>query len=140
MSHASTYLWFLQALNVTNAALDLHRRSLRLRPLLSRARGQLEGQDLTVAIIDDERPGRPADYVTIRLQREQFVLVSHTRATPHIDWHVSRSYLVEVARHPRKFLDDPHRLDFAWLEQRVGLASSQEPTATAEISVAVCDD
>jgi hypothetical protein len=121
MPRPSSYVWFLQALNVTNAVLDLHRDSLRLREMISHADAKLDGCDLVVAIVDDLAPSRKVDYVTIRLQQGRFVLVSHARTSPHTDWRVSKSYLVDVARNPRQYFDDPDQLDFTWLQKRVGL-------------------
>lgn len=139
MSHSSAYVWFLQALNVMNAALEVHRNSLRLRPLLSLAETKLDGHDLTVAIVDDERPSRSVDYVTIRLQHGRFVLVSHTRTTARIDWRVSKADLMDVARNPRRYLDDPDQFDFAWLHKRVGLPAPSQSAADAHLSVGTPD-
>lgn len=139
MSHASAYVWFLQALNVMNAALEIHRHSLRLRPLLSLAEAQLNGRDLTVAIIDDDRPTRRVDSVTIRLQYGRFVLVSHTRTRAQADWRVSLGYLMDVARNPRRYLDDPEQFDFTWLRRRLGLSVPGERTGNSPLSVGAPD-
>lgn len=130
MPLSSSYVWFLQALNVINAVLDLHRHSPRLRPLLSRAETELAGGNLVVAITDDLLTSRPVDYVTIRLQQGRFVLVSHARTTPRTDWRVFKSYLLAVARNPRRYLDDPDHLDLEWLQLR--LAQTSEGDAGTE--------
>lgn len=135
MPLSSTYVWFLQALNVMNAALDLHRDSLRLKPLLSLADAELDGCNLIAAIVDDVGPSRMVDYVTIRFQQGRFVLVSHARTTPRTDWRVSKSYLVDVARNPRQYLDDLDRLDLAWLRKRVGLKTLREAGAESPLPI-----
>lgn len=125
MERSSTYVCFLQALNVVNAALDLYRDSLVLRPLLSAAQKELDGCDLIVAIVDDELPSRPVDHVTIRLQAGGFVVVSHGNSGGEVDWHVCRSELTEIIRDPRFFLDAPERLNMDWLQARLQRATAE---------------
>lgn len=129
MERSSTYVCFLQALNVVNAALDLYRDSLVLRPLLSAAQKELDGCDLIVAIVDDELPSRPIDHVTIRLHAGGFVVVSHGNGSGEVDWHVSRSELTEIMKDPRFFLDAPEHLNMDWLEARLQRAAAEEAAA-----------
>jgi hypothetical protein len=135
MPLSSSYVWFVQGLNVINAVLDLHRDSLRLRPLLSRAEEVLEGCNLVVAVVDDLVPSRPVDYVTIRLQQGRFVLVAHARTTPRTDWRVYKSELIDVARNPRPYLDNPDQLDLNWLEKRVARSGSRNAAAESPLSI-----
>ena len=129
MERSSTYVCFLQALNVVNAALDLYRDSLTLRSLLSAAQAELEGCDFCVAIVDDELPSRPVDHVTIRLHAGGFVVVSHGRMADEVDWHVSRSDLTRIMRDPRFFLDGPERLDLGWLKSRLERLAAGDQSA-----------
>jgi hypothetical protein len=124
MQRSTSYVSFLQALNVVNAVLDLYRDSLSLRPLLAHAESELGGCDLFVAIVDDEHPARPVDHVTIRLQQGVFVMVAHGTTTNDFDWHVTRSELARIAKNPRDYLDAPERLNLEWLKARVGLTTS----------------
>lgn len=139
MPPSSTYAWFLQALSVMNAGLDLHRDSLRLKPLLSLADSELDGCNLIAAIVDDLGRSGTVDYVTIRLQQGRFVLVSHARTTPRTDWRVAVSYLIDVARNPRKYLEDPARLDLGWLRKRVGLKALHDSAAESRLSMGASD-
>jgi hypothetical protein len=134
MHRPSSYACFLQALNVMNAALELYRDSLTLRPVLAQAESELEGVDLVVAIFDDEQPSRPVDRVTIRLQQGVFVVVSHGSTSCDIDWHVARSELAQVAKDPRSYLDDPERLNLEWLKNRVGVKASPPGARDRQLS------
>jgi hypothetical protein len=129
MPLSSSYVWFLQALNVINAVLDLHRHSLRLGPLISRADAELGGCNLVVAITDDLAGSRSVDYVTIRFQQGRFVLVSHARTTPRTDWRVFKSALLEVAKNPRPCFDDPDRLDLDWLHECLASRNGRDAAA-----------
>lgn len=131
MQPSSTYFCFLQALNIMNAALDLHRDSVRFRPILSLAEAELMGCDLVVAILGDDETGVPIEHVTIQLREGTFVLVSRSKTSDHIAWKVSERDLRDVASRPRRYLDNPWLLDFDWLKLRMGMPSSP-PRKTVE--------
>lgn len=126
MQPASAYSRFIQALNILNAALERHRNSLSVGPLLSYADLRLAGRDLVAAIVDAD--GNVLDRVTIRLDKGAFVLVAHGGRADRVDWTASIEHLTEMATHPRRFIDDPQRLDLKWLEE----VSGYSPWAAAD--------
>jgi hypothetical protein len=117
----TTYDLFIQALNITNAALELHRDSLLLMPMLKTCNRELRGKNFGVEIYV-ESPDQPVDFFTIRLQGAAFVLVAH-RAPAHAEatWTVSRDYLADVVTHPRAYINHPSLLAFDWLNQRLNV-------------------
>lgn len=120
---ASTYELFIQALNVTNAAMEANQHSLVLKPMLAACALELENKDFAVEIHDDV-PEHPVDFYTIRMVGITFVLVSHSK-TPSADsaWKVSVNYLQDVVDHPRHYIENPALLAFDWLKQRLSSAA-----------------
>jgi hypothetical protein len=116
---ATTYEIFVQAMDVTNAAMEANRHSFVLKPMLSACSSELKNQDFAVEIYDDE-PEHPVDFFTIRLVGNTFVLVSHSK-TPAASaaWKVSVEYLRDVVENPRRYIDHPTLLAFDWLKQRL---------------------
>ncbi|MBX3440723.1 MAG: hypothetical protein KF861_24750 [Planctomycetaceae bacterium] len=129
MQRSTCYSHFIQALNVTNAALERHRRSHLFQPLLIAA-AELADCDFVVEIVASEDALTPQDYVTIRLQDGTFVLVAHARLNDEIAWRVSERYLNHVATHPMWYVDHPNRLDLDWLKLRIGLTRRSPSDAT----------
>jgi hypothetical protein len=122
MRRASTFSKFIQALNVTNAALEAHRESIVFRPLLTACESKLEGEDLGVAIYRDD-PEHPQTQLSIRLDDGRFVLVSPDLTVRDLDWIVSEDYLDDVIKRPTRYCNNPNLLQFDWLRRRVGMMS-----------------
>ena len=123
MTSFSTTALFIQALNVTNAAMEANRQSLILKPMLTACTRKLAGEDFAVAIYDDD-PEHPVDFFTIRLRESVFVLVTHSsRPAGDVDWSVSVEYLHELLDDPWRYIDNPVLLDFDWLTQRLELVA-----------------
>lgn len=122
MTTDSTYDLFIQAMNVTNAAMEANADSAALHPLLTACSLELADKDFGVAIYVDD-PANPVDFFTIRLNGVSFVLVSHSHAPPSVNestWNVSTEYLRDVISNPRKYVDRPALLAFDWLRDLLG--------------------
>jgi hypothetical protein len=116
----STFSRFVQALNITNAALEAHQDSLLFKPMLVACRLMLGDENLGVAIFQHD-PDDPHDFFTIRMQDGTFVLVDRGDTEIGIDWLVSEDYLQDVASHPARYIENPELLDFDWLKKRAGM-------------------
>ncbi|MEZ6144036.1 MAG: hypothetical protein R3B91_01120 [Planctomycetaceae bacterium] len=120
MATDSTYDLFIQAMNVTNAAMEANSESIALKPMLTACSQELANEDFGVAIYDND-PANPVDHFTIRLKGVSFVLVSHdSPADTDPTWKVSKMYLRDVISNPRKYIDHPSLLAFDWLRRRLG--------------------
>lgn len=115
-----TYGLFMSALDVVNEALQTHRDSAVLGPLLQGGEKLLGGKQFGVAIYRDD-PDTPFDYFTLRLTGGRFELLARGKEAPDIAWKVSQDYLRDVADNPQDYIDNPAKLDLDWLRHRVGL-------------------
>ncbi|REJ77223.1 MAG: hypothetical protein DWQ34_21925 [Planctomycetota bacterium] len=122
MPVSSTYIHFLQALNVINASLQANRDSAALNPLIRASKSTSTGGELAVAIHADGSD-EPHDFFTIRLQNGLFVLVSHDAEERATAWKFSEGDLKEIARNPRKYIDNPALLAAEWMRRRVSVSA-----------------
>ena len=119
-SDRDTTTLFTQALNTLNSALAKHRDALPYKPLIAASEKVLADREVGVAVYKSDA-SNPFDYFTIRFREGSFELVSHGKKDPEIAWKVSQDYLEQVADDPEKYIDNPAKLDWDWLKDRVGL-------------------
>lgn len=105
-----------------NAALEMHRDSLLFQAMLKACDAELEGEDLGVAVYDEDAD-QPSDHFTIRMQEGSFAFVSHSQSSDGDDWEVSEDYLDQVIADPKRYIENPSLLSFDWLKQRLGLVA-----------------
>lgn len=116
-----TDVLFTQALNVMNQALNNHRDETPYRQILGAAQRLLDERTFAVGVYKTD-PGKPFDYYTVRYHENRIELVEHGKnKDADLDWKVSREYLERVAANPERYIDHPEKLDFDWLQSRLGL-------------------
>lgn len=118
MATATSYLRFVKALNILNAALEARRDMPAWRRFLGDCERELVGANLGVAVHNDDAE-QPYDFYTIRLKDGVFVIVSRSVSSSDIAWRVSRELLDDLIARPGIYIDDPSRLDLAWLRRRI---------------------
>jgi hypothetical protein len=120
MTNQDSATLFTNALNTTNTALEENANQMPFKQILSAAEKVLGDRQLGVAIYKDD-PDSPYDYFTLRFSNGAFEIVSHGKDHPSIDWKVSQEYLERIAENPKRYVDDPFKLDFDWLTSRLGI-------------------
>ena len=60
---------------------------------------------------------------TIRLNNDEFELVSHGKQESEIAWKLSWDFLQQVVENPQEYIDHPEKFDWDWLKRRTGFAS-----------------
>lgn len=118
MSNPSTYQLFMDALDVTNRAIDANRGQGAWGKLFDAVDEHLEGHRAAVGVYDDD-PAEPFDYFTIRLLDGRFELVERGRGEHDSEWKVSRDYLQSLVDDPDRYIEHPIRLDLDWLTDRL---------------------
>jgi len=111
---------FTGALNTINAALAKHKDDQPYKTMVQAAEKAIGGSQIGVAVYESE-PSKPFDYFTVRYRDASFELVSHGKEDPDASWRVSREYLEKVAASPEEYIENPAKLDWDWLKDRVGV-------------------
>jgi hypothetical protein len=123
MSNRDIYDIFTKALDVTNQSLEKNRESGVFKPLIAAWDKFLDGHKAGVEIYDKD-PKEPFDYFTIRYLNKKFEIVSRGKSEHDTEWKVSRDYLESIVDQPEKYIDNPAKLDLAWLKHRLPDAAS----------------
>jgi hypothetical protein len=123
MSKKDIYELFTGALDVTNRSLEKNRDSGFFGALISAWDKFLDGHKAGVAIYDED-PSKPFDYFTIRYLNEKFEILSRGKSEHDTEWKVSRDYLQSIVDDPKKYIDNPAKLDLDWLKERLPDAAS----------------
>jgi hypothetical protein len=53
------------------------------------------------------------------MHNSKLQLASHGKDAPDIDWKVSMDYLRDINQNPKKYIEDPWKLDVEWLKNRL---------------------
>lgn len=112
---------FTRALNVINAALEKHADAMPYKALIQGSEKVLSDRNIGVSVYEKD-PKSPFDYFTIRFRDGSFELVSHGKQEPEMAWNVSRDYLEKVAENADDYIQNPVKLDWDWLKDRVGIS------------------
>jgi hypothetical protein len=118
MEPQERYDLFMEALDVTNQALDANRDEGAYGKMLDVFDDRLDGHRSAVAIYDDD-PSEPFDYFTVRYLDGQFELVERGRGEHDSEWKVSVDYLESLRNDPETYIENPIRLDLDWLIDRL---------------------
>jgi len=113
-----TYTLFMGALDVSNKALAGVRDTPIVKDLVDIMARGASGRQFGVAVYAED-PSTPHDYYTVRIENHEIRLVSRGKDNPDIDWKVSMEYLREINDDPQAFIDNPLKLDLAWLKHRL---------------------
>jgi hypothetical protein len=109
-----------EALGVIGRAIDRHRDSSPWREIVARTSGRRGPTTFAVAIHEGD-PARVVDHYVIRAHEGRFEVVEHGRREPAPDWHVSVERLRRIVAQPDLYVDEPEKLELAWLEERLGI-------------------
>lgn len=118
MEPQERYDLFMEALDVTNQALDANRNEGAYGKMLDVLGDRLDGHRSAVAIYDDD-PSEPFDYFTVRYLGGRFELVERGRGEHDSEWKVSVDYLESLRDDPESYIENPLRLDLDWLIDRL---------------------
>lgn len=118
MDEARRYDLFMEALDVTNRALEANRGEGVYGELLEVLDEHLDGHRAAVALYEED-PAEPFDYFTIRYLDGRFELLERGRGEHDTEWKVSREYLASLGEDPETYIEDPWRLDLDWLADRL---------------------
>jgi hypothetical protein len=113
----------MDALDVTNRALEAHRDSGFMKNLVAAWDKFLDGHKAGVAIYDSD-PDQPFDYFTIRYLNKKFEILSRGKSEHDTEWKVSRDYLQSIVDNPQEYIEHPSKLDLDWLKDRLPDAAS----------------
>lgn len=113
---------FTQALNVVNGALTSHENTPPYKQIIDAAKTVLDDRKMGVAVYEND-PKSPFDYYTVRCKDGVFELVSHGKDAPAIDWKVSRDYLHKLVDNQKEYIENPAKIDWDWLKDRLNLAA-----------------
>ena len=113
-----SYKLFMEALEVTNSALEELRDKPVIKNVLELSDEHASGRKFGVAIYADS-PDDPFDYYTVRLNQRRIEFVSRGKDEPDIAWKVSTEYLRDVVENSDDYISNPLKLDLDWLKQRL---------------------
>ncbi|MCB1688508.1 MAG: hypothetical protein KDI33_08485 [Halioglobus sp.] len=113
-----SYKLFMEALEVTNSALEELRDKPVIKNVLELIDEHASGRKFGVAIYADS-PDDPFDYYTVRLNQRRIEFVSRGKDEPDIAWKVSTEYLRDVVENSDDYISNPLKLDLDWLKQRL---------------------
>ncbi|MEE4661947.1 MAG: hypothetical protein V2J89_15870 [Halieaceae bacterium] len=113
-----SYSLFMNALDVTNEAIDKHRDTPVIKQLFSGAEKVLAGRSLGVAVYKT-KPDAPYDYFTVRYNNGKFELEERGKGDTDIAWRVSQEYLQDINDNPARYVDNPLLLDTDWIKTRL---------------------
>ena len=118
MDNRERYDLFMEALDVTNRALETNRGEGVYGKLLEIFDEHLEGHRAAVAVYDED-PAEPFDHFTIRFLDGRFELVERGKGEHDTQWKVSTDYLRSLRDDPEKYVEHPTRLDWDWVTDRL---------------------
>ena len=113
-----SYEQFMGALEVTNDALTELRDTPVIKSIVELMDKQAEGRKFGVAVYENDAEN-PHDYFTVRMHNSKLQLASPGKDAPDIDWTVSMHYLRDINQNPKKYIEDPWKLDVEWLKNRL---------------------
>jgi hypothetical protein len=117
-SQEQTNAVFEDALVVWNMALARNRGVSPYKELVSGCDRFLEGEEFGVAIYA-ANPQAPHGIYTIGVRNGLFHIVERGNKEVEVDWKVRENYLQHVSRFREKYLDEPGKLEWGWLVQRL---------------------
>ena len=112
-----------QALRVISRALDAHRDASPWREIVAQTSGRRGPTTFAVAIYEGDR-GHIVDRYTVRAHDGRFEVVERGRCEPPFDWQVSVEHLRSIVAEPDRYVDEPDKLDLAWVESRLGIRAA----------------
>lgn len=115
MAEQNAYTLFMNGLDVINRSLEANRDKGIWEKLIGAFDKYIEGHHSAVAVYDED-PSAPFAYFTIRYLNGRFELVEQGKGEHSTEWRVSRKYLQSLKENPRKYIDNPARLDLDWLK------------------------
>jgi hypothetical protein len=115
---APTYDLFMGTVDVINEAIEENADKPVVKNVIDIADKLASGKQFGVAVYKED-PDKPFDYFTVRLQDKKVQLAARGKESPDIAWKVSQHYLATVCDNPRRYIDNPARLDLDWLKSRI---------------------
>lgn len=105
-------------LDVANAVFAAHAEELPVMQQLELGETVLGGRCLAVVVSDEHgpHPGRLA----VRFQGGRLESARPRQAHPGLEWRLSRDHMQEVVEAPEQALADPQRLDWGWMQAKLG--------------------
>lgn len=111
-------------LAVCNAAIAEHPEHPLFACLLAQGMSAVSGDRFGIGVYHD-RTGTPFTHFAVTFRRGGFRIISAGLRLPALSWTVRRGALEAVVSDPQPFIDDPERLDWSWLEVRLGLTPEE---------------
>ena len=115
---APTYELFMGTVDVINEAIEENADKPVMKNVIKLADKAAAGRKMGVAVYKED-PEKPFDYFTVRLQDKKVQLAARGKDSPDIAWKVSQHYLMDVCDNPRRYIENPYRLDLDWLKSRI---------------------
>lgn len=115
MDAPERYEELLQAyLTICNQAMSKHGENFPYKEIWTAALADKNNDPMRLAVIDDRLKA------CVSVTAEDKVLSCETASGPGQDWIFSYSYLSQVVENAEDYVNDPARLDWAWLMMHIG--------------------
>ena len=106
---------FNQFLEVCNQAMEAHKDEFPYKQIWEAAEQLQREKGLHVTIYDDEPKG---DF-QLRLQDKHIELLSDSEDDSGEGWRINKSYMKRVVENPEEYIEEPAKLDWDWLKNRL---------------------
>ena len=108
---------FARFLEVCNKAIAAHKDEFPYKYIWEAAENMQSSEGLHVTVYD----GRPKVDYTLRLKNKRIKVTEESVNPSVVGWRINTSYMKEVVENPDWYIDQPARLDWHWLKNRVGM-------------------
>lgn len=108
---------FRQYVMICNQALQAHAHEFPYKQIWNAVERLQSSKPVDLTIYDDE----PQHHYKVSLQDHHIDLVQDEEDETHQGWKLNTSYLRRVVENPEEYINQPARLDWDWLKDRVGL-------------------
>lgn len=119
-SELSSTALFTEYVRVANQAIGQRKEKFPFKQLLDAA-DELVDEPVNVGIYKDDAD-HPHDWFTMEFNGETFDVAQHGKSDKGMTWKVTQAYLENVVENSDEYIENPAKLDFDWLKQRVGLS------------------
>lgn len=116
---ASTETLVSEFISVVNRALDRHGDSFPVKHLLQLIEKMISGKQRIGLAVYSSDADSPHDYFTAVFNPAQRLeIISRGKHMPDVEWKLPMPYMREVTTHAEAYVENPAKLDWAWLKAR----------------------
>jgi hypothetical protein len=110
---------FKSYMEICNKSLECNKEKFPYKQILQAAQGLLQDNKISLSIYDDH-PKATYD-LAIHDNKIDVVGKSKKNGGANKAWHVNKSYLEKVVSNPQEYINNPAKIDWDWLQNRLDL-------------------